>query len=91
MLSEGGIQLEKAINIAKSMVLARENVITLNKTEEDTQINVIKKKSYKQKQHQSTKTCTKCGQIHRTKCPAENAICQRRGHFAKMCFIKGQQ
>lgn len=34
-------------------------------------------------------SCNKCGQSHRTKCPAEGVSCHKCGkfnHFAKMCF-----
>ncbi|XP_050310833.1 uncharacterized protein LOC126746572 [Anthonomus grandis grandis] len=35
--------------------------------------------------------CTRCGQIHRSSCPAQNAACNhchKRGHFAKFCLFK---
>lgn len=38
-----------------------------------------------------TKNCTRCDQIHRHKCPAEDKICKnckKKGHFAKCCFFR---
>lgn len=38
--------------------------------------------------------CSRCGQVHRNKCPAEKVnchICRKTGHYARMCFFKSQQ
>ncbi|RVE54174.1 hypothetical protein evm_001297 [Chilo suppressalis] len=39
----------------------------------------------------STRNCTRCGQIHKYKCPAQDKvcnICKKTGHFAYYCFFR---
>lgn len=91
LLAEGGISLDKAVEVAKNMILAKENSNKLHQMlEVDTMVNAINKSGYKTTTYkQSTTICKKCGQKHKNKCPAEGAKCFKCGkinHFAKMCF-----
>lgn len=88
LLSEGAIQLDKAVTIAKSIEAARDNANQLD----GIAMNVLVSRN--KNQESFSKKCTKCGQVHKTKCPAENAMCHncnKKGHYAKMCFSKKQQ
>ncbi|XP_055371852.1 uncharacterized protein LOC129605880 [Condylostylus longicornis] len=44
-------------------------------------------------QNQKSSTCGKCGQIHKTKCPAHGEVyrlCKKTNHYAKMCFLNSK-
>ncbi|XP_046809112.1 uncharacterized protein LOC124420433 [Lucilia cuprina] len=86
LLSEGNISLDRAVTIAQSIEAARENASQL----EGLGLNILQRKV----RDSTQKACKKCGQVHKNKCPAENAVCHnchRKGHYAKMCFNKKQQ
>lgn len=100
LLAEGAITLDKAVGIAKSMAMAKQNAQMFeNNHEEEPVINVVRRKNYKtsirnhQQQTKSNNNCNRCGQTHKTRCPAEGAKCHhcsRIGHFAKMCFLRNK-
>lgn len=49
--------------------------------------------NYSKNNQQSISRCGNCGQYHRFKCPALHAkcnLCQRKGHYAKMCRSQRQ-
>ncbi|XP_036327169.1 uncharacterized protein LOC118739769 [Rhagoletis pomonella] len=96
LLSEVDLKLDKAVAIAKNMVLAKENSAELGADNEKF-IAVIRNKSgdHAVTQQQQTKvqavTCTKCGTWHKYKCPAEGVKCHNCGklnHYAKMCYMR---
>ncbi|GBO99797.1 Retrovirus-related Pol polyprotein from transposon 412 [Eumeta japonica] len=90
LLSEGKIELERAVEISRNIEAARENASQLLQSEGcfEPSVNLLKRSSVK------NDACGKCGLNHKLKCPAYNAICHRcnkKGHFAKMCFTKQLQ
>lgn len=91
LLAEGNITLEKAVSIAKAIAIAKENALKLEDTQDDEPfVNMIRRKSSTYNKQQNT-ICTRCGQTHKNRCPAEGAKCHncgKSGHFAKMCFVK---
>ncbi|XP_037828511.1 uncharacterized protein K02A2.6-like [Lucilia sericata] len=96
LLSEGGISLEKAIDIAKSMAIAKENSKTLQQMDDpEISINYLgnkqKMKQMNMKKQSNVNNCTRCGQVHNNRCPALRVKCHncgKMGHFEKMCFLK---
>lgn len=90
LLSEGKIELGKAVEIFRNIEAARENASQLLQSSSSNQIsvNVLNKKI------KNTNICNKCGQTHKSRCPAYESICHacgRKGHYAKMCFFKQKQ
>lgn len=107
LLSEGDIEWKKALEIAKSIEMAKENLATIQNGGSDEQIvaalrqfkNNYTPEHQQQSQHtprqrqqlQQLTDCSKCGQKHRFKCPAEGVVCNscgKKNHYARMCFMK---
>lgn len=102
LLSEGNIKWLKALEIAKSIEMAKESVAEINKDEHTVAVLRSKKQNFRRStvsssMHQKQKSaekCGKCGQTHTYKCPAEGAICylcKKPNHFAKMCLTNKRQ
>ncbi|XP_046812674.1 uncharacterized protein K02A2.6-like [Lucilia cuprina] len=104
LLSEGNISWSKALEIAKSIEMAKENLASIHRKDEPiiALLHHNKMQKYQQQKCQSTKkqqqqnfkqngVCKKCGQWHRSKCPAEGVLCNACGkpnHYAKMCYSR---
>lgn len=99
LLSEGGITLNKAVEIAKNMSIAKENANKLQQSDEfEPVVNVVRKGvgvdgvgGVKTRTKYMGAICRKCGQIHINRCPADGVKCHncgKSGHFARMCFLK---
>ncbi|XP_075164707.1 uncharacterized protein LOC142237220 [Haematobia irritans] len=129
LLREKGLTLEKAIQITRSITIAKESASQLQYKENF--VNALQKssKSYQNRPNntrinkplnvpsssspssssyssskpssfrktspsQSQQQCSRCGQLHKYKCPAEKVnchSCHNQGHYAKMCFFKSSQ
>ncbi|XP_061398654.1 uncharacterized protein LOC133334373, partial [Musca vetustissima] len=106
LLTEDKINLEKSIEIANNIVLAKSNAAMLQEDGfMEGSINAMSKKSGRMYGYNSNNTksesgkCKKCGQSHKYNCPAEGAKCFKCGklnHFARVCinrrkFVKQMQ
>ncbi|KAJ8971098.1 hypothetical protein NQ314_000880 [Rhamnusium bicolor] len=82
LIRETNMTLEKTQEYCKSIELSKQHIKLLAPEEE---VNIIK----------TTYNCKQCGNHHqRGKCPAFNktcAVCQKKNHFAKMCYFKGRE
>lgn len=103
LLAENNIELEKVINIYKAMEVSHTNNNYLEEPQISTlqyrsrQLNHTPRSSYmkssrsnsrSQSKHNKQDICTRCGQVHRYKCPAYGKTCnkcKKTGHFAHMC------
>lgn len=85
LIRETNMTLDKIQDYCKSIELSKQHIKLLTKSEEEEEVNFIKTKF----------KCKKCGYEHLPrKCPAFNKTCsncQKKNHFAKMCYFKNNQ
>ncbi|XP_067122089.1 uncharacterized protein [Centruroides vittatus] len=125
LLQEQGLNLTKAISIAKSIEITHRQAEQIEKNS-DAQILKVEKfnhsnirrgnlqnkatssgrrtvigghresssskfSRFRQTGQDNQLLCTRCGQVHRNKCPAINAVCKlcnKVGHYAKCCCTR---
>ncbi|KAL1446524.1 hypothetical protein WDU94_012395 [Cyamophila willieti] len=97
LLQEGDKTLEKVLDLARTMEMS---YMSRNKVSESEVMKIhrrpasggFKPQSYVKSQ--ANVKCGRCGQTHRTTCPAANAVCHNcsiKGHYAVMCRNKSRQ
>ncbi|XP_050515084.1 uncharacterized protein LOC126890270 [Diabrotica virgifera virgifera] len=95
LLREPAMSLEKMQEYCRSIEVTMQHVELLNKTEEEPQeVLALRYGRPEGRTNKKNEKCSRCAYAHEPrKCPAYNQtcrICQRRGHFAEMCFFKDQ-
>lgn len=105
LLNKNPTSIDKAIEIAKACELSRHQakqllqpettsssfVGRLHKQEDKSSQRKPPNNRQSQFQDNQPKTCGRCGQVHRFKCPAQGkecSKCKKLNHFAKMCKTK---
>lgn len=97
LLLEDKLDLDKALEMAKAMLASRHQTDELSTEESSVLYNMSQSRSrskfnsrnVSQYSHQARQeVCTRCGQVHRFKCPALGVKCkkcEKVGHFAVCC------
>lgn len=97
LLLEDKLDLDKALEMAKAMLASRhqtdeltaeQNSVLYNMSQSHSRSKSNSRNASQNSQQPRQEVCTRCGQVHRNKCPAFGVKCrkcEKIGHFAVCC------